>query len=283
MNSQANLRAEVGVREPVIWVETRSGRLAVSRQGRGLPVLCLHAIGHGGRDFEDFARCVGDSFEIIAFDWPGQGRSPPDGRMPTAAHYEAIALEILDALKIERAALLGNSIGGAAALRLAAHWPARAIALVLCNSGGLGAVTPAVRFIVLRMAAFFRAGERGAAWYPAAFAFYYRHMVLPRAREQGARIIASAYEIAPILTRAWEGFASPESDLRDLATKVACPVLFAWTKSDRILAWSRSRKAARRFRDRTVCLFRGGHSAFLEDPEKFAQAFRRFAQKKNLR
>jgi len=55
-------------------------------------------------------------------------------------------------------------------------------------------------------------------------------------------------------------------------------VLLAWAKSDRIVPWSESRKAVRGFRNRTVKLFRGGHAAFLEDADRFARAFRRFAR-----
>jgi 4,5:9,10-diseco-3-hydroxy-5,9,17-trioxoandrosta-1(10),2-diene-4-oate hydrolase len=276
------LRAAVGAQEPVTWIDVGGARLAVMRRGRGAPVVCLHAIGHGARDFEDFARLVGDGFEIIALDWPGQGLSPPDGARPTAAHYEAILRAAMDALKLERAILLGNSIGGSAALRLAAHSPERVAGLVLCDTGGLVALTPVVRFIVLRGAAFFAAGERGAKWFAGAFRFYYRRVVLPRAPEQAARIAASAYEIAGILRAAWEGFAEPDSDLRALVPAVACPVLIAWAKSDRVIAWSLSRKAARRFRDLRFKRFRGGHAAFLEDPERFARAFRKFAKDKSL-
>lgn len=270
------LRAAVGAQEPVTWIEADGLRLAAMRRGKGPPVLCLHAIGHGARDFEALANLVGNECEIIALDWPGQGLSPPDGRAPSAEHYEMIALQVLDALKIERAIVIGNSIGGAAALRLAAHAPERVAALVLCNAGGLAPIDPFVRFIIGRMVAFFRAGERHASWYPRAFHFYYRYLVLPRAPEQSARIIASAYEIAPVLRQAWESFAMPEADIRGAIEKVHCPVFLAWARSDRIIAWSRSRKAARRFRNKRIELFRGGHAAFLEDPEQFARSFLRF-------
>ena len=85
-----NFRAAVGAQEPVTWIEIDGRRLAAMRRGRGKPILCLHAIGHGARDFEEFAGLVGDTFEIIALDWPGQGLSPPDGAAPTAEHYEHV-------------------------------------------------------------------------------------------------------------------------------------------------------------------------------------------------
>ena len=277
-----NYRAAVGAPEPVTWIDAAGTRLAVMRRGQGTLVVCLHAIGHGARDFEPLAKRVGDTFEIIAIDWPGQGLSPADGKAPTAAHYEQILKAALDVLKLERAILIGSSIGGATALRLAANAPERVTALVLCDTGGLVALTPFVRFLIGRYAAFFAAGERGATWFAGAFRFYYRRIVLPRARDEAERIIASGYEIAGTLRQAWEGFAHPEADIRALVPRVKCPVFIAWAKSDRVIVWSLCRKAARKFKDVRIKFFRGGHAAFLEDTDRFARAFRQFAKDKTL-
>ena len=103
-----------------------------------------------------------------------------------------------------------------------------------------------------------------------------------RAREEAERFTASGYEIAGILRQAWEGFAEPDADIRTLVPRVKCPVFIAWAKSDRIIAWSLCRKAARRFSDARMTFFRGGHAAFLEDAQRFARAFRQFAKDKKL-
>jgi 4,5:9,10-diseco-3-hydroxy-5,9,17-trioxoandrosta-1(10),2-diene-4-oate hydrolase len=279
---QTQYRAAVGAQEPVTWIEVNGTRLAVMRRGRGKPVLCLHAIGHGARDFEPLANLLRDTFEFVALDWPGQGLSLADGKAPTAAHYEQVLNAAMDALKLKRPILIGNSIGGTAALRLAANAPERVEALILCYPGGLVALTPFARFLMRMMAAFFGAGEGGAKWFARAFRLYYRRMVLPRAHEEADRIIASGYEIAGSLRQAWEGFARPEADIRALTPRVKCPVFIAWAKSDYFLAWWLSRKAARQFPDLRIRFFRGGHTAFLEDAERFARAFRQFAMDKKL-
>ncbi|MEM7018593.1 MAG: alpha/beta hydrolase [Pseudomonadota bacterium] len=49
--------------------------------------MCLHAIGHGARDFEKLADIVGNEVEIIALDWPGQGRSGEDTESASAERY----------------------------------------------------------------------------------------------------------------------------------------------------------------------------------------------------
>jgi pimeloyl-ACP methyl ester carboxylesterase len=276
--SSISFRASVGAPDPVTWVDAGGVRLAVMRRGSGIPVVCLHAIGHGARDFEDFASRVGKDYEIIAIDWPGQGRSPPMTDPPSAKRYADIALAAMDALGLDKIVLLGNSIGGAAALQMAARAPERVRTLVLCNTGGLSAITPFARFVIGRMVAFFRAGEQNKKWYASAFRFYYGRMVLPRGGAQRDRIIASGYEIASVLRAAWEEFAQPEADTRALAPQIKCPVWFAWAKSDQIIAWSRVKQAAATFPNHRVTMLRGGHAAFLEDPENFATGFRVFMQ-----
>ena len=109
-----NLVAEIGVPAGSPTVEVDGVRLAYARRGRGEPVVCLHAIGHGGRDFEAFAGLVSDQFEVICIDWPGQGRSGPDTQPASAARYAALLSGALTKLKIERPIVLGCSIGGAA-------------------------------------------------------------------------------------------------------------------------------------------------------------------------
>jgi 4,5:9,10-diseco-3-hydroxy-5,9,17-trioxoandrosta-1(10),2-diene-4-oate hydrolase len=275
-----NLRAAVGAPEPVTWIDVGGTRLAVMRRGTGAPVLCLHAIGHGACDFEALAARIGADFEVIAPDWPAQGRSPDDGVAPDAAHYAALIGPIMDALRLERAILLGNSIGGAGALRFAADHPERVRALVLCNAGGLAAPSAVVRFLIGRFVAFFRAGENGKRWFRRGFRLYYSRVLRAApARTQRERIVASAYEIARPLRQAWESFARPQADTRDLVPKVACPVWLAWAKDDSIIPWSGSKKAAARFADARVQLFRGGHAAFLEDPDRFAAGFLDFARR----
>jgi 4,5:9,10-diseco-3-hydroxy-5,9,17-trioxoandrosta-1(10),2-diene-4-oate hydrolase len=269
----------VAAAEPFNYIQANGPPIAIKRWGAGPTVLCLHAIGHESGDFSGFADRLAERFEVIALDWPGQGHSPPDGHPPTASHYAEIVLNLCTALRLERPILVGNSIGGAAALTAVYRAPDRFAGLVLCNSGGLAPIDPLVRFVIARMVAFFEAGTRGAFWFNPAFKAYYRYLVLPRppAQAQRDRIIASGQDIAPILAQAWRGFADPSADLRALVPDITIPVWLAWASSDRILAWSRSKPAAMQFPNVSVSFFQGGHAAFLEDPDRFAKAFIEFA------
>jgi pimeloyl-ACP methyl ester carboxylesterase len=275
---EGGLRAAAGARDPVEFHDVAGARLAVARLGCGPPVVCLHATGHGARDYEAFADRVGDAFEVVAVDWPGQGRSPREATPASAPRYAALLTALLEKLGGDPAIVVGCSIGGAAAIETAAKRPDLVRALVVCNAGGLAAIDAPSRFAIGLMHRFFAAGALGARWYPKAFEIYYR-MVLPgpAARAQRDRIVAAAAETAPVLAEAWASFASPQADLRSLAPTLRCPTLFAWTAKDRILPWSKSRAAATTVPDHRVEMFDGGHAAFLEDPDRFAERFRRFA------
>jgi len=260
------------------WLSIDGTRLALDDDGTGDPVVCLHAIGHDARDFARVRAGFGARHRVLALDWPGQGRSPRDRGPVSAAHYARLLGGVLDALAIGSCVLVGNSIGGAAAIAYAAGHPERVRGLVLENPGGLAPVDDrAARAALAGMARFFAAGARGARWFAPAFALYYR-IVLQRgaARDARRRIVARGRELAPVLEQAWRGFASPEADLRPVAPRVHCPVLFAWAVRDRFVALSRSLPAIRTFPNAELRRFAAGHAAHLETPDAFEAALDRF-------
>ena len=273
------MREAIGAVGAVDWITVLGSRIAVKRWGEGRPVLALHAAGHGGGDFALLAERIADPFEVIALDWPGQGRSPADDGNARAGRYADLALAACDELGLDRPLVIGNSIGGAAAIVAAAKAPDRFAAMVLCNPGGLAPLDPAARFVIERMAGFFDAGARGAAWFPAAFAAYYRTCVLTGAPAAGhrRRIVAAGRELAPLLADAWRGFAQPDADLRALAPTVRIPVWLAWAKRDAFVSWTRSKAAALTFPAGRLTLFAASHAPFLEAPDAFAAQFLRFA------
>jgi pimeloyl-ACP methyl ester carboxylesterase len=269
-------RGDIGVPEEAAEVEIDGVRLAIMREGHGPAVVCLHAAGHGGRDFEAFAEAMKARFEIIRIDWPGQGRSGEDARhRASAGRYADLLAGALLHLGIERPIILGNSIGAAAAIIHASRTPVRA--LVLCDSGGLVAIDGAVRAFCGAFAGFFKAGVRGVRWFGPAFALYYR-LVLPSpaAQAQRRRIVASAYELAPVLVQSWESFGRPEADIRELAAGLNVPVWFAWARGDRVIPFSRCLPAIRATKTATTTLFPGGHAPFLEQPQAFVAGFEAF-------
>lgn len=244
--------------------------------GEGRPVLCLHAAGHGSADFTPFAGRLADACRIVALDWPGQGASPSDQGPVSAARYAGLALEAMTLLGLERPVIIGCSIGGAAAILAARQAPERVSGLVLCNPGGLAPLDSLARRVIALMAACHEAGARGAPWYRAWFAAYYRTCVLTAApaAAQRARIVAASAVLAPLLARAWRGFGLPASDIRAQARELTVPVWVAWARRDPFVQWGRSRAAVRAIPRHSVTLFPASHAPFLECPDAFAAGFR---------
>lgn len=279
-----SMRSAVGVQQPFALLDAGGTQVAVAQYGTGEPIVCLHATGHGGRDYAAFADAMAHcAYSVFVVDWPGHGASPPDatGRSVSAERYAELLAELVPALCGDvRPILLGNSIGGAAALSFALRHPSRVRALVLCNPGGLAPLNALANTVIASMVKFFAAGERKARWFPRAFAAYYR-LVLPGkpAAAERERIVAAGPEMAPLLKQAWDSFRQPDADLRARAKTLAVPTLFAWAKQDQIVAWSRSKAAVASIPGCEVNMFCGGHSSFLEDPAAFNKAFLAFVGK----
>jgi 4,5:9,10-diseco-3-hydroxy-5,9,17-trioxoandrosta-1(10),2-diene-4-oate hydrolase len=91
-------------------------------------------VGNFGRNLPVFAK----SFRTIAVDQPGFGLSDKPTEHPQYFTHSADAVVgLMDALGIERAHFVGNSLGGSTAVRLALNHPRRAGRLVLMGPGGL--------------------------------------------------------------------------------------------------------------------------------------------------
>lgn len=114
----------------------------LSETGSGSPVVLLHGGGPGASGLSNFSRnidALAEHHRVIVPDLPGYGRSTKgvDGRDPFGFLADTVRA-VLDALDVPRASLVGNSYGGACALRLALDTPDRVDKLVLMGPGGIG-------------------------------------------------------------------------------------------------------------------------------------------------
>lgn len=270
-------RAAVGASPAHRSIVVDGVRLAYDDEGSGEVVVCLHALAHGAGDFAGFRTRHRDRRRVVALDWPGQGRSADDHQPPSSARYADLLAGVLDGLRLERVVLLGNSIGGGAALRLAAARPDRVRGVIAANPSGLVAHGLQKRLFARAVAGFFARGARGAAWYPPAFAAMYRRVLSePPAAEQRQRITATGRELAPLLAAAWRSFTEPADDLAELLPRIACPTLITWSLGDRLNPLSFNRAGIARLRHGRLETFVGGHAPFLECPDAFDAAFARF-------
>ncbi len=100
-------------------------------------VIMIHGFGSSLHTWEPWAEALQGQFRVIRYDLPGAGLSDPD---PTGRYDDARALDVLsalmDSLGIDKAALIGNSIGGRIAWKFAAANPDRVTRLVLISPDG---------------------------------------------------------------------------------------------------------------------------------------------------
>lgn len=117
-----------------------AGVSLLHRPGAGVPLFLLHGIGSDALSWE---RAFPAGRAIYAWNAPGYGDSAPlPGLAPSPADYAARLLDVLDALRLERVALVGHSLGALFAGAFAARHPER-LASVAFFSPALGYRVPA--------------------------------------------------------------------------------------------------------------------------------------------
>ena len=106
--------------------------------GEGPPLVLLHALGESALDWRWVLPALAHTHRVYAVDLPGFGYSGKPSAEYSPAFFTSFVGAYLDALGLERTALVGNSLGGLVALHLALSDPARVSALGLAASAGLG-------------------------------------------------------------------------------------------------------------------------------------------------
>lgn len=110
----------------------------------GPPVVLLHGSGidDAAMSWKRTIPALAQRHRVYALDWPGYGESDDPGDKPTAAYFTRVLAGFLDAVGLGRAALVGISMGGSAALGVAVEAPDRVTALALVDSYGLTDAVP---------------------------------------------------------------------------------------------------------------------------------------------
>ena len=188
--------------------------------------------------------------------------------------FADVAAELVERLAPDGAVVVGNSIGGFAAGRLAIRRPELVRGLVLIDSGGFLGRGLQVRAFCALMARprFLR------AIYPW-FANRYMRPGSDADRRVGDIGIATTRQDPGLraVSELWGSLASPEHDLRADAGSIAAPTLVAWGRRDPVIPLKVGRKAAAAIPGAQLEVFDTGHSPQVSDPDGFAAKLVPFA------
>ena len=236
-----------------------------------LPALVLlHGLGGNAAMWRPQYSALSDCFRVVGWDMPGYGGSDPFAGTPAVADYGGALAGLLDALGIDRACLVGQSVAALIATAFARAFPDRTRAVVLAHPlFGFGALPAGQRSAAVeeRTGAFLRLGPRGFA------------------EDRGPRLLApSASEglVAEVVgTMAGarpEGYVPAVTMMADIdlpteAARVAAPLHVIAGSDDPLAPPERCRAFARSLPGATCTVVEGaGHYAALERPETFNSA-----------
>jgi pimeloyl-ACP methyl ester carboxylesterase len=213
-------------------LSTSAGTVAYDSRGSGDPIVLLPGGGHEHHDYDEIRNLLSGGFRSIGVDWPGHGRSPAGTAPSTELRLTQIVEELLDSLTSAGAVLVGNSVGGNVAARLAIRRPDLVKGLMIIDGGGFEDPSLSGRVFCALMS---------RPWFARrVYPLFSRAYTRPRtAADHRARAAAIAItRTAPgvtAVTEIWRSFNLPEHDLRGQAGKITAPTVLVWGRHDPVL------------------------------------------------
>ncbi len=265
--------------------------LAFLRAGKGPTLVLLHGMAGSSATWRHVVPLLAHGFTLLVPDLIGHGESakPARGDYALGAYASAVR-DLMLAVGVERATLVGQSFGGGVAMQLAYQFPEYCERLVLVGSGGLGIeVNPILRVLsvpggslalpVACRPLFRDLGEKLLAWRQR------RGRTMPPAAEEIWRSYASLADPptrrAFLLTlRAVVDLYGQRVTARDrlyLASEM--PTLVIWGTNDPIIPASHAFETHAAMRGSRLELFEDtGHYPHCEHPERFARVVAEFVR-----
>jgi pimeloyl-ACP methyl ester carboxylesterase len=271
------------------WELDLHGHKVIYRMaGSGPPVVLIHGMLNASRHWEQVALRLAERYTVIAPDLIGHGDSAtPRGDYSLGAHAATIR-DLLAAIGVEKATIVGHSLGGGVAMVFFWMFPQRTERLVLISSGGLGQeVSPLLRAAAVpgasallwatahprllggMRAASARLKARGIkqAVYLDQFVRAVRPLEPPGAREAFVQSLRAVIDVR----------GQKVSAVDRLYLLERTPTLIVWGERDHTIPIEHGREThAAVPHSRFVTLPKAAHFPHLEDPEGLADALQDF-------
>lgn len=258
------------------------------------PALFVHGLGGSSLNWSALMQELADTVDGEAVDLPGFGESPPpdDGDYSVLGHTRSV-LRYLDASGRGPVHLVGNSMGGAVATRVAALRPdlVRTLTLVspaLPEIPPQSTAVPTALLAVPGVAGLF--GRLTKEWTPERRAREVLELCYgdpARITPEGLAAAVDESERRAGLPYFWDALARSARGIVDSYTltgqhslwrqaeRVLAPTLLVYGGKDRLVGFRMALRASAAFRDsRLLSLLEAGHVAMMEYPEAVAEGFR---------
>jgi pimeloyl-ACP methyl ester carboxylesterase len=261
------------------WLEVGGRRVNVIDLGSGPAVVFVHGLSGSWQNWLEQLPVFAAEHRVVAFDLPGFGASEMPDSQISISGYARWLDALYDALGIDAAAVVGNSMGGFISAELAIAYPARVERLVLVSAAGLTVehqrhdrTLTVLRTLDRRLAAY-------AGWLGTRSQTLVRR---PRARRMIFSLVAYRPDLLPgplvaeqIRGSGKAGFvpaldALTSYPIRDRLPEIACPTLIVWGTRDWLVPVRDADEFARLIPNaRKVVWEQTGHMAMLERPAAF--------------
>jgi pimeloyl-ACP methyl ester carboxylesterase len=261
------------------WLEIGGRRVNVVELGSGPPVVFVHGLSGSWQNWLEQLPVFARDHRVVAFDLPGFGASEMPDWQISISGYGRWMDALYDALGIDVAAVVGNSMGGFISAELAIAYPARVERLVLVSAAGLTVehqrhdrTLTVLRTLDRRLAAY-------AGWLGTRSDTLARR---PRARRMIFGLVAHRPDLlpGPLVAEQIRGSGKPgfvsaldaltSYPIRDRLPEIACPTLIVWGTKDWLVPVRDADEFARLIPNaRKVVWPKTGHMAMLERPAAF--------------
>lgn len=248
-------------------------QVAYADEGSGAPILLLHGYCGSRHYWDDVLPLLSDRCRVIAPDCRGHGETAATEGAYSMEQQAEDAVQLLDALSIDRAYVLGHSMGGYAALALAERYPQRLLGIGLLHSttfpddeNGKAGRDRTARRIALE-------GVKGHIDDLIPKLFAPDHLVSMRAKFERAVVIG--YGTSPFGAIGGALGMKERPDRRSVLEGLQAPVLLLAGEADAVIAPEKRFTVSGPNVTQTL-LGGAGHMGMMEAPEAFAQAIAAF-------
>jgi pimeloyl-ACP methyl ester carboxylesterase len=266
--------------------EARGCRLhyLIDGPSNGTPVVLVHGLGGAALNWVDVAPLLAERYRVLVPDLPGHGLSTPLAAVPNLAVFaDRIAL-VAEREGMLPATIVGHSLGGVVALRLALRRPDDVTGLVLASTAGISSTTRRSRY-GLRILRLIGPRRLVAPWsHRVADSGRLRYLVFGRWGASDPLILSrEAVDGFLVGTKLTSDSASAAravvlDDVRQELGELTCPVLVLWGARDNQLPLADGFELARRLGAELRVIADCGHLLIGERPELCADAIRSFVR-----